>query len=500
MYRTLFFAAFVAVVLTTSACSTIGLRSKGDAKRDTPPPPPASPPAPVVVPAPPRAEIKPVEPPKEETAEVIPLPQASEVGPATSVQAPGPAAPLAVPGLPSDPNTFLVTVAAKGSEHPNFGTGHTKGFVVNGVQGKALVVKRGETYRFDVQTDIQHDFYLSTSAVGWGAAVLAEGVKGNFTYKGEVAFAPGPTTPEQVYYQCRNHKAMGGAIYVVSTDAEAASVQQRLAQQHGAGNAAAPPAGSVTAPTETQVKQKIAYGEMLLKIKGAQLEPTRVKAIQDQLARAGAALAAGKLDMALAEANEAVDSVNSGAKNVMSGEVLAEARKQYEERLEGLHSFEKSHEAAYQRALRTKGKLVDYDKTKVDALVAEAAVLAAKQDYKQASMRLNQAQYQVTSALNEMLHQQTVVYDKNFETPKEEFEFELGRYDSYEELIPVAIEQKSPSQDQVKLMESFATKGKGLKDQAKHKAGEGDYKTAILMLQAATENLQRGLRILGVSM
>jgi len=71
---------------------------------------------------------------------------------------------------------FQVTVADKDSSHPFYGIGHTIGFVVDGTQGKALVLIRGETYVFDIRTNIKHDFYLTTSTVGRGAGTVTRGV------------------------------------------------------------------------------------------------------------------------------------------------------------------------------------------------------------------------------------------------------------------------------------------------------------------------------------
>jgi hypothetical protein len=115
---------------------------------------------------------------------------------------------------------FTVTSATKDKTHPQYGKGSDTGFVVNGVQGGALVLVRGKTYTFDVETGVMHDFYLATKPVGWGAATLIKGVQGQFTYKGVVTFTPAAETPDTVYYACRNHKYMGGEIHIVNRGEE----------------------------------------------------------------------------------------------------------------------------------------------------------------------------------------------------------------------------------------------------------------------------------------
>jgi hypothetical protein len=104
----------------------------------------------------------------------------------------------------------------------------------------------------------------------------------------------------------------------------------------------------------------------------------------------------------------------------------------------------------------------------------------------------------LTAALAALLESQTVVYDKNFATPQEEYEFELSRYGSYEELIPLAIEQRKPAEQTVATMNDLAKRAKEIHDEGVALAAKGDHKMAIMALQAATERLQQALHLAGV--
>lgn len=115
---------------------------------------------------------------------------------------------------------FKVVSVNKNKTHPQYDNGADIGFAVNGVQGGALVLVRGKTYTFDIDTGVMHDFYLATKLIGWGMGTLTKGVKGNFTYKGVVTFTPIAETPDTVYYACRNHKFMGGEIHIVNPGEE----------------------------------------------------------------------------------------------------------------------------------------------------------------------------------------------------------------------------------------------------------------------------------------
>lgn len=115
---------------------------------------------------------------------------------------------------------FTVTTVVKDKTHPHYGEGVETGYAINGEQGRTLVLVRGKTYTFDVDTGVTHDFYFSTKPKGWGMDTLTAGVKGQFTYKGVITFTPAAETPDIVYAACRNHKYMGGEIRIVNPGEE----------------------------------------------------------------------------------------------------------------------------------------------------------------------------------------------------------------------------------------------------------------------------------------
>jgi len=168
----------------------------------------------------------------------------------------------------------------------------------------------------------------------------------------------------------------------------------------------------------------------------------------------------------------------------------------YGELTKSLQNYDKSYQRHIKRAKKPlKSKL---DEAAYRRLVKEGHALAGKEDYAGASKSLEKAQSMITSVLTDMLHAQTVTYDKKFETPKEEYEYELARLESYDELIPIAIEQKQPSARAIELINSFVKKADKIKGEGQDVAAKGDYKMAIMAMQAATSNLQRALRMAGV--
>lgn len=426
--------------------------------------------------------------------------------PAPRVTAPAPAAnkPAAARGpttvvVDRTPHTFNVTVQTKDPSHPNFGRGANLGFVVDGAPGKELALARGVTYTFAVRTGIQHDFYFTTSPVGHGAGTVTDGVVGQFIYNGDAEFTPTATTPPVVYYECRNHKYMGGKIHI-------ANVGEKVVLG-GASETTEQATDAVTRNyTAEQVKQKLSFADMMTTHSAA---AKRVAAsanaeakqyasqAKQRLASARTALGAGDNSGAMAAVDEALRLMNSATALVPDESAAADDKARYTELLDQVHGFEASYQRNVQQGVKSKAG-AELDKGKFNRMKDEAETLAGKGQYGEAVKQLEAANELITTALSAMLDSQTVVYEKNFATPKDEYEYELSRYGSYAELVPVAIEQRHPAPQTVSMMDELTKRAQEIHDEAVGLAKKSDYKMAIMALQAATERVQKALRLAGV--
>jgi len=403
------------------------------------------------------------------------------------------------------PNHFVVTVGLKEPSHPSYGKGHAMGFLVDGVSGKELVIERGKTYTFEIATDQKHDVYLSKKAVGWGGAPFARGVEGDYTYKGKMTLKADKETPDQLFYACRNHPYMGGVIHIVDKGQKIDSKQQAAASTAAGGSV------STKAETATlsKVKQKLMFAEMML---GAQ-STKRVLASQNDDAKQLVSSAKKKLDAgreksladalpeALVLANESLQMLSEAARLVPGDEEIAQQAEDYKTMLTEIQDYQKSYHDNVKRMAKNGGvaDAVTLDEKKLVNTLAQAKSLAEKKDYVRANKLLRQAQTTITGALHNLLDSKTIVYDLKFDTPADEYDYELKRFSGYEELIPVAIEAKKPAPGAVKLMESFLSKARSRRDEAIAKADAGDYPMAIAMLLQATKTVRRALRMVGVS-
>lgn len=429
--------------------------------------------------------------------------------PTQKVQTPSSMPAPAPVSIPTDPNTFIVTVALKAAPHPSLGKGHAMGFLINGVSGKRLVLERGKTYTFDIRTDPKHDVYLSKKVIGWGSAPIAEGVTGDYTYKGKMTFSPGSSTPDKVYYSCRNHPHMGALIQIINPGEKPDVIKQSAAPSPAA--AAIQSLGSrgvESSVTPSKVKQKLMFAEMMSKSKGSK----RVLASQNDEAKLLLSNAkslitqgqeksrAGDLPEALTLADNSLKMMSEATRLVPGEEEMAQLAENYKLSLLGIRDYQKSHKDNLAR-LEKLGTVSDdarYDEADVAKKLSAAQALADKNNYARASTILSEVNNTITVALHKMLDSSTIVYDLNFATAADEYNYELKRFVGYEELIPVAIEAKKPAPGAIKLMQSFHEKARKRRDQAVAKAAAGEYGDAIAMLHQATKTVRRALRMVGV--
>jgi tetratricopeptide (TPR) repeat protein len=436
------------------------------------------------------------EAPKPQVLQAEPVVEKKAAAHDHSAMAQEPVKPAVKLVLPTEPNTFLITKGLKDKTHPKYGDGHPNGFMINGVMGNDVVVRRGQTYTFQVKTDPKHDVYISTSPVGWSAGVYTAGVVGQFIFDGEMTITIDDNTPSTLYYQCQNHKNMGGKIVVVAADADVDAVKAKLAEERKAVLAKVAAAGSKPKVSKGKASQKVAYAKMMLQIKAKSLSDAAKKSVGEHLTVAKAAMDKGDFVAAYAAAEKAGEFFKTPATAKANAAAIAEKKKSYNEKLESIESIEASHARAYKKAETP----VDYDRPSVEVLLKKADALAKKQKYDDAIKELSKVEYLVSHALNGMLGSRTVVFELKFDTPKDEYIYERKRYKSYLELIPTALEARKPSQKRIARADKFVDKAKFYAGKAEESLEAGRYEEAIVIIKDATSQVRIALMALGVSM
>lgn len=130
--------------------------------------------------------------------------------------------------------------------------------------------------------------------------------------------------------------------------------------------------------------------------------------------------------------------------------------------------------------------------------IEKAAAFAAKNDYARANEFLSMALNVVIKVKNSSLKERTFSYDLNFETPIDEYKYELSRNDDYLRLIPIAITQKQPSAGIQNLMDRYVEKAKVKRHDAETQFEEKAFEQAVKTMQDSSKDLISALKITGV--
>lgn len=96
------------------------------------------------------------------------------------------------------------------------------------------------------------------------------------------------------------------------------------------------------------------------------------------------------------------------------------------------------------------------------------------------------------------LRGQTLVYDRRFASPKEEFQFEIERNRSLEGLVPLALVEFRPPGEAIALIDRYVKQNAGLRDRAQAQLAGGDAGAALKTLNEGTDTLQRALQAAGL--
>ena len=115
--------------------------------------------------------------------------------------------------------TYVTKVITKTAAHPNYGSGSSSGYSIDGLESPFLLLIPGNTYKFDQadSTNSGHPlrFYLEAAkTTAYTTGVTTNGTPGSSGAYTQIAVTT--STPQVLYYQCSSHSLMGSAAYSVS--------------------------------------------------------------------------------------------------------------------------------------------------------------------------------------------------------------------------------------------------------------------------------------------
>lgn len=160
--------------------------------------------------------------------------------------------------------------------------------------------------------------------------------------------------------------------------------------------------------------------------------------------------------------------------------------------------------ANYERTLRqgrasTSSTLPeDPELERIDALIQDAHGLASAEKLTDAMRALENAEHGLLVALNRVLGSKTLRYAERFDTPAEEYAYEVQRNASYVELVPVAIHEYRPDAEALRQMNRLVDRNRAHRHQAEELAARRDWRGALRAVRAGTADVQRALSVAGL--
>ncbi len=206
--------------------------------------------------------------------------------------------------------------------------------------------------------------------------------------------------------------------------------------------------------------------------------------------------AAGRTDAADKKLNEAIALVMAQTKRVSQEDLHQDRAKQLFELRKG---SVKALAEAYDRVAAEKGASGAAAKRDMARkALADADALAAAGEHAKAVPLLDQAYAAVSADLAALRDGDKLIKELKFDTPKDEYVYEVDRNDSHLFLLKLALDEKKPDPMIVTQAEKMRGQASDLRKRAEGLAGAEKYQDAIRALNDSTEILIKAMRMTGL--
>lgn len=205
----------------------------------------------------------------------------------------------------------------------------------------------------------------------------------------------------------------------------------------------------------------------------------------------------GDVESAQTELREAIQLMTAAVKAANADvAVTGKEASDYARRRESLQALATAHD----RIANEKGEKgmnrVLQDKVAADLSAADSLLEQGKPDDARAAL---DAIYETIKASLESLRGgDTLVRELNFETPEDEYRYELDRNDTHRMLVQILLAEKLEGSPMRATAEKFIGNAEGLRSEAEKMAGTKQFERAIELLEQSTKELIRAIRSAGV--
>jgi len=218
----------------------------------------------------------------------------------------------------------------------------------------------------------------------------------------------------------------------------------------------------------------------------------QAKALYDQ------ALHATDKDEASRLLNESVKTMYNAIRSASRESVMAEKHEtDYRKLKRSVDTFMEQHERiSDEKGTGSEGSAL---RAQINTVVAEADKAFAAKKYDKAQLLLRESFEMLRNSIESMREGETLVRSLNFATKKDEYDYELERYQSQLVLVDVLLQDKRASSAYVaKQVDKYIVVAEESRGKAEAAAAGGDYVSAIEHLESARKQIVRALRTGGI--
>lgn len=228
-------------------------------------------------------------------------------------------------------------------------------------------------------------------------------------------------------------------------------------------------------------------------------------AVGPLVAKARAKLAEGKTALADGRTVESILLFDAGMHTVSEAIAMTSHEAVWDSQAASDAFTEKRQQAgSYLDVIEHTGGLSGAERADIASLrtrLSEADRQFADGDLKPAREVLDHIYRDVVSLVSDIRRGHTIVVRRVFETPRDEFEYERHRNQSYNLLVQIALAERGEEQPGLAdLAARLTAESVELRDQAEREGVNGEFVTAIDTMERATERLLVVLRASGVAM
>ncbi|MEO5349332.1 MAG: gp58-like family protein [Magnetococcus sp. YQC-3] len=175
-------------------------------------------------------------------------------------------------------------------------------------------------------------------------------------------------------------------------------------------------------------------------------------------------------------------------------------RTRYDDLSDSLQFLRESYRKHMEQADAERQKAAQQTLLEVTPLTEEAKALAGKKEYEGANRQLLRAQEMLIAGLKPLLASRSLVYTLKFDTPRQEYEYEVRRGESLEALIRMTLAEAAASRPEggSDVTAPLVARSRERQKVAQQTAAAGDFAAAIRVQEEANTLLVQALRQLGV--